>query len=239
MNTYRQEKYEFSNKEMGLIKQTAKNIYYKYCLNERNNALSVDDLRHWGIIGLINAHDTFDSKKKVPFQNYAVMKINWAIMDNVRKMPLIKIPQQKYSLVKILRQATDDLKKDNILPTAQKLAENLGWDIDKVLKVQNLAVSMVNIDDKEKFTELADPVPEKTGEDIMMEKDLSDIMQRCLEAIEDATKRLILVSRVLKNMTLGSLEKIVGCSKQTISNKQKDAEQEMKECLKINNWTLE
>ncbi len=239
MNTYIQGKYEFSKKEMKLIKQAAKNIYYKYCLNSSNNILSMDDLRHWGIIGLISAYETFDSERKIPFQSYAIMKINWAIMDHVRKIPLIRIPQQKYSQVKVLRQAIDNLKKDNILPVAQALAEYLGWSLDKVHKIQDLAVSLVDIDDKEKVSEFADPIPEKTGEDIVMEKELSDIMQKCLEAIEDAAKRLILVSRVLNNMTLDSIAKKFDCSRQTVSNKQKQAEQEMKECLKINNWTLE
>src|SRR5574344_1334767 len=48
-----------------------------------------EDLVSYGIFGLIDAIDKFDSKKAVKFETYASLRIRGAILDQIRKMDWI------------------------------------------------------------------------------------------------------------------------------------------------------
>ena len=48
-----------------------------------------DDLVSYGIFGLIDAIDKFDSMKEVKFETYASLRIRGAILDQIRKMDWI------------------------------------------------------------------------------------------------------------------------------------------------------
>ncbi len=71
-------------------------------------------------------------------------------------------------------------------------------------------------------------------------KELASVMQKCLEAIDDPVKRLVLELRVKMNMKLDAISRKIGkWSREKVRYKQKEAEQEMKICLKKHGWTLE
>ncbi len=38
----------------------------------------------WGVLGLLNAIETYDSGRKTKFESYAISKIWWAILDELR-----------------------------------------------------------------------------------------------------------------------------------------------------------
>ena len=48
-----------------------------------------DDLVSYGIFGLIDAIDKFDSMKEVKFETYASLRIRGSILDQIRKMDWI------------------------------------------------------------------------------------------------------------------------------------------------------
>ena len=48
-----------------------------------------DDLVGYGVFGLIDAIDKFDSEKEVKFETYASLRIRGAILDHIRKMDWI------------------------------------------------------------------------------------------------------------------------------------------------------
>ena len=52
-------------------------------------AVEYDDLVGYGIFGLIDAIDKFDSSKEVKFETYASLRIRGAILDQIRKMDWI------------------------------------------------------------------------------------------------------------------------------------------------------
>lgn len=51
----------------------------------KNIEYTHDDLFNIGVIGLMDALHKFDASKKVPFENYALIRIRGAIIDEVRK----------------------------------------------------------------------------------------------------------------------------------------------------------
>lgn len=51
-----------------------------------------DDLVSYGIFGLIDAIDKFDSMKEVKFETYASLRIRGSILDQIRKMDWFREP---------------------------------------------------------------------------------------------------------------------------------------------------
>lgn len=51
----------------------------------RNKDYTRDDLVNMGFIGLIDAMEKYDASKKVPFENYAYIRIKGSIIDEIRK----------------------------------------------------------------------------------------------------------------------------------------------------------
>jgi RNA polymerase sigma factor for flagellar operon FliA len=43
------------------------------------------DFISWGVLGLLDAIETFDPEREVKFETYAISKIRWAILDEFRK----------------------------------------------------------------------------------------------------------------------------------------------------------
>ena len=56
-----------------------------------------EDLVSYGIFGLIDAIDKFDSLKDVKFETYASLRIRGAILDQIRKMDYSQRQYTKYS----------------------------------------------------------------------------------------------------------------------------------------------
>jgi RNA polymerase sigma factor for flagellar operon FliA len=76
-----------------------------------------EDFISWGILGLISAIETYDPNKGTKFQSYAISKIRWSILDELRKQDWIprrartrmrEIEQVKQSLSQQLRRAPAD-----------------------------------------------------------------------------------------------------------------------------------
>ena len=53
------------------------------------HCVEYDDLVGYGVFGLIDAIDKFDSTKMVKFETYASLRIRGAILDQIRKMDWI------------------------------------------------------------------------------------------------------------------------------------------------------
>ena len=47
--------------------------------------LEREELFSWGIMGLLNAIETFDPRRGARFETYAISKIRWAMLDEIRK----------------------------------------------------------------------------------------------------------------------------------------------------------
>ncbi len=63
------------------------------------------DMFHDGIIGLMDAKQKYDPDTQVPFRAYAGIRIHGAIVDAMRKKPVIRLPQEKQAQVKALLDA--------------------------------------------------------------------------------------------------------------------------------------
>ena len=91
-------------KYLPLVERVANRISIK------NTEYEYDDLYNIGVIGLIDAMQKFDSSKKVPFENYAAIRIRGAIIDEVRRHS--KISRYKMGNVNRFYQAKQELEQE-------------------------------------------------------------------------------------------------------------------------------
>jgi RNA polymerase sigma factor (sigma-70 family) len=61
-----------------------------YGLRPRARLVDVDDLVSAGTVGLIEAVDRYDSRRGVPFANFAYARVGGAIVDELRRLPQLR-----------------------------------------------------------------------------------------------------------------------------------------------------
>ncbi|GAV22580.1 hypothetical protein cpu_10900 [Carboxydothermus pertinax] len=97
-----------------------------------------EDIEGYGIIGLIEAVETFDQSRGVKFESYASLKIRAAIIDELRKQNFL--PRSVWDKIKKVTTSEEMLMNTNIgeeVP-AEKIAEQLGISVSDVLKIKTL-----------------------------------------------------------------------------------------------------
>lgn len=84
-----------------------------------------EDLVSYGIFGLIDAIDKFDSMKAVKFETYASLRIRGAILDQIRKMDWIPrtIRQKQKKIDSAMKEIEQDTGR---MATDEEIAKKLG-----------------------------------------------------------------------------------------------------------------
>ena len=81
---------------MGLVRKCAWNYYKKY--PHKRQVITIDDCIHYGVFGLISAHDKYDSTKGTKFSTYAYPWIHSTIRRNfLNNKYTIRVPEAKAS----------------------------------------------------------------------------------------------------------------------------------------------
>jgi RNA polymerase sigma-B factor len=107
----------------------------------RNRPL--DDLIQVGYIGLMKAIDRFDPGRNVAFAAYAIPTIAGEMKRYLRdKEPLIHIPRQVQEQRIGIERAVDRLtQRLHRAPTDDEIAQELGWDLDRVSATRSVSVA--------------------------------------------------------------------------------------------------
>ena len=94
-----------------------------------------DDLVSYGIFGLIDAIDKYDSMKEVRFETYASLRIRGAILDQIRKMDWIPrtIRQKQKKIDAVIRQIEAEAGR---AATDEEIAASLGISAEEYLEWQ-------------------------------------------------------------------------------------------------------
>lgn len=225
-------------KETALIHKIAANVYKTYLGTLDHTPLDREELQHYGIIGLLEARQTFNTSKSVPWLTFAAYRIRGEMIDHIRKLPLIRIPQDTQLKVKELKQAKKDLADNNESIDPPNLANQLGWSIDKVNDIAALQISLLEAsttdqhgsEGEEMGVIVADKTP--TPERQTLQTELAQQVQHCLEKLPAADDRLILVGRIIEGLKLRELAEMFSCTAENIRLKQKKIELWMQNCLK-------
>lgn len=192
-----------------------------------------DDLVGYGIFGLIDAIDKFDSMKAVKFETYASLRIRGAILDQIRKMDwiprTIRQRQKKIdSAIKEIeaakgRKATDDEVAAELGITEMEFGE---W--QSQMKVTNV-VSL------NEFMEQGSEVPAENNrsahfdspEDVVEKGELKDVLTDALKLLTEKERRVIELY-YYEELTLKEISNILEVSESRISQLHTRGLQKMK-----------
>lgn len=227
------------------IEKQATTIYFRYCSHGGSVQLDAEDLKSIGIVGALEAAERFDSSKG-NWTVFAKRRAWGAMLDKVRKMALVSMGQDGYEKIKQLRTATQELVQQDIEPTAEALAGQLGWALKDVTKWSSLRPVLVPVADCDSYSDDEDEAPgmvlvsrEIGPEQASMRVEAKEIVEACLDRLPSSELRLILVSRILHGVKLADLAASFDCAMQSILNKQKKAAEWMRQCIKGKGWPEE
>ena len=107
-----------------------------------------DDLVGYGIFGLIDAIEKFDSTKGVKFETYASFRIRGTIIDNIRRMDWVPrtLRQKNKQIENVIIKLEEELGRS---PTDDELAQALGLTPDETVELlrKSSIHSLVSLDD--------------------------------------------------------------------------------------------
>ncbi len=229
-----------TREDEGLVKRTVRQVLAKHRgLDDRQLE---QELHHYGLVGLVEAKRAFEAGQGIPFPAFAVHRIKGAMIDYLRSAPVVRLPQKKQELRKQLAEAEQAVHQSGEEPDDLMVADRLGWPVTQVHRVRRLKLQMVSLtaagNDSQDNAAGEDDLPSgRPGpEELLMKKELTVVVQGCLERMRSTRDRLILVARIVQGQTLRQLADSFACSLETVRLRQQQAVVAMKRCLEKQGW---
>ena len=192
-----------------------------------------DDLVSYGIFGLIDAIDKFDSMKAVKFEIYASLRIRGAILDQIRKMDWIPrtIRQKQKKIDAAIKEIEASTGRT---ATDEEIAKSLGITEDDYLSWQS-QMKITGVVSLNEFMESGSEVPaEQTGqhrfdspEEVIEKEEMKKMLQQALELLTEKEKKVILLY-YYEDLTLKEISNVLEVSESRISQLHTRALQKMK-----------
>lgn len=198
-----------------------------------------DDLVGYGIFGLIDAIDKFDSKKAVKFETYASLRIRGAILDQIRKMDWIpRTIRQKQKKIDVAMKEVESETGRNA--TDEEIAKSLGISDDELLDWQS-QMKITNIVSLNEYLEQGVEIPNGTNasrqfaapEDVMEQSELKAKLMEALELLTEKEKKVVLLY-YYEELTLKEISHVMDISESRVSQLHTKSLQKMK--LKLGNY---
>ncbi len=196
-----------------------------------------DDLVGYGIFGLIDAIDKFDSRKEVKFETYASLRIRGAILDQIRKMDWI--PRTVRQRQKQIDAATKEIEATTGRPASdEEIAKALGINENEYLEWQSQmkVTNVVSLNEYlEMGTEISNDVagvsrhfdaPEKVAE----QEELKEMLVEALELLTEKERKVI-VLYYYEELTLKEISELLEVSESRVSQLHTKGLQKMKQKL--------
>lgn len=192
-----------------------------------------EDLVSYGIFGLIDAIDKFDTKKEVKFETYASLRIRGAVLDQIRKMDWIpRTVRQKQkkidAAIKEIEMETGQTASDEEIARKLGVTEQEYTDWQSQMKVTGV-VSL-----NEFVEQGSEPVMDASAnshfaqpEEVVAESELKKVLEQSLDALTEKEKKVILLY-YYEELTLKEISKILEVSESRVSQLHTKALMKMK-----------
>jgi RNA polymerase sigma factor for flagellar operon FliA len=183
-----------------------------------------EELVSYGIFGLIDAIDKFDTEKNVKFETYASLRIRGAILDQIRKMDWIP------RTVRQRQRRIDDAIKSIEMRTGktatdEELAAELGVSEEELCSWQS-QLKITNVVSLNEFEEQGtgpEPVMDATHnshfaqpEDVVEEEELKEKLVESLALLTEKERRVIELY-YYEDLTLKEISKVLDVSESRVS----------------------
>ena len=193
---------------MGLVRTVAlsmRNMYVKFG--------DVEDVVNEGVIALMDAIENFSPDRGAKFETYASIKIRGAIIDFLRKQDWI--PRNVRKFAKALDKANSMLYNLNgRAPTNSELAEKMGMDEEKMLKMMAECSCTITLSFEELLYE--DNIDEPSIKDSGLDRELlhSEMRKVVADAVNELSEkeRQVITLYYYKNLKYSDIAKALGVS---------------------------
>ncbi|MBR1691261.1 MAG: FliA/WhiG family RNA polymerase sigma factor [Lachnospiraceae bacterium] len=193
-----------------------------------------DDLVSYGILGLIDAIDKFDTTKEVKFETYASLRIRGAILDQIRKMDWIPrtIRQKQRKIDNVLKDVEQAKGRQ---ATDEELAQGLGISSDELTEWQS-QMKVTAVVSLNEFLEQGSEIPNERGrvsedfarpEDVYERNELKEVLSDALLLLTDKEKTVIELY-YYEDLTLKEISRILEVSESRVSQLHTRALEKMK-----------
>lgn len=184
-----------------------------------------EDFISWGILGLISAIETYDPDKGMKFQTYAISKIRWSILDEMRKqdwMPrrararMREIEHTKQSLSQKLRRAPTDEEVAEALNISVKEYSSL-LDEHSRSSVGSLDAKMLSedgtgVDFQDRVSDPTSAEPDEKAEQALVRERLVDALKSLKEQ-----ERVVATFYFYEGLTLKEIGQAMNLTESRIS----------------------
>ena len=192
-----------------------------------------DDLVSYGIFGLIDAIDKFDSMKEVKFETYASLRIRGSILDQIRKMDwiprTIRQKQKKIdAAMKEIETATGRAATD------EEIAQKLEISTEDFVEWQS-QMKITGVVSLNEFMESGSEIPEEQHNQHRFEEpekdiekgELKEVLGQALLLLTEKEKKVILLY-YYEDLTLKEISNVLEVSESRVSQLHTRALQKMK-----------
>lgn len=195
-----------------------------------------EDLVSYGIFGLIDAIDKFDSMKEVKFETYASLRIRGAILDQIRKMDWIPrtIRQKQKKIEAVMKEV--ELTKGRAA-TDEEIAAGLGITDEEYLDWQS-QMKITNVVSLNEYMEQGSEVPAEgnrhttarfeSPEENIEKEELKQVLEQTLALLTEKERKVILLY-YYEDLTLKEISNVLEVSESRVSQLHTRALQKMKE----------
>lgn len=192
-----------------------------------------DDLVGYGIFGLIDAIDKFDSMKAVKFETYASLRIRGAILDQIRKMDWIpRTIRQRQKKIDAVIKAIEAAYGRNA--TDEEIAAGLGISDSEFCEWQS-QMKITNVVSLNEFMEQGSEIPAENNrnahfdspEEVAEKEELKKVLKEALELLTQKERRVIELY-YYEELTLKEISSILEVSESRISQLHTRGLQKMK-----------
>ena len=181
------------------------------------------DLVSYGIFGLIDAIEKFDSDRGFKFETYAIPRIKGAILDELRSIDWV--PRSIRAKGRAVERAFSKLEAGlGRSPSEAELAEELGYTEPQLqsvlgqLSLTGMAALDEMLGDRGESTTLADTIADQSAGPVAL-AELSEMRGQLAEAIERMPERekIVLTLYYFENFTLAQIGEILKVTESRVS----------------------
>lgn len=198
------------------------------------NNVEFDDLVGYGIFGLIDAIDKYDSMKDVKFETYASLRIRGSILDQIRKMDWIPrtIRQKQKQIEAVMRQVEQDTGRQ---ATDEEIALGLGITDEEYTQWQS-QMKITGVVSLNEYIEQGSDISNdrvrvsshfEQPEKVMEKHELKEMLMEALELLTEKEKKVILLY-YYEELTLKEISNILEVSESRVSQLHTKALSKMK-----------
>ncbi|MCH5281013.1 MAG: FliA/WhiG family RNA polymerase sigma factor [Lachnospiraceae bacterium] len=181
-----------------------------------------DDLVGYGVFGLIDAIDKFDTCKDVKFETYASLRIRGAILDQIRKMDWIPrtIRQRQRKIETVMKEIETTTGRT---ATDEEIAKGLGISDDEYLDWQS-QMKITGVVSLNEYIEQGGPELKgersssqyQIPEDVAEQAELKEKLKESLDTLTEKERKVVLLY-YYEDLTLKEISNILEVSESRVS----------------------